>query len=128
MRILLDTHTFLWWLDGDKRLPLRIRRQILDEANEILVSAASAWEVSTKVRIGKLDRAGEIAESFSRCIRNQGFTPLSMTVEHAQSAGLLHVLHRDPFDRMLAAQSLMENIPLVSNDHAFDGFGVRRIW
>lgn len=128
MRFLLDTHTFLWWLDGDKRLPVRVRNRISDESNEIIVSAASAWEVSTKVRIGKLKGASEIAESFGFCIQSQGFVPMSIKIEHAQSAGLLPSPHRDPFDRMLAAQSLMENIPLLSNDDKFDSFGVRRIW
>jgi len=128
VRLLLDTHTFLWWLDGDKRLPVKVRRRIADEGNEIIVSAASAWEVSTKVRIGKLPGAREIAESFGLCLHSQGFASLPINIDHAQSAGLLPSLHRDPFDRMLAAQCLMENLPLVSNDEIFDRFGVRRIW
>ena len=128
MKFLLDTHTFLWWLDGDERLVKAARALIADESNTILVSAASAWEISTKVRIGKLPGAKEVAADILRCIVTQGFETLSITVEHAQRAGLLGGSHRDPFDRMLIAQSQAENIPIVSNEDVFDSYGINRIW
>ena len=128
MRLLLDTHAFLWWLDGDRQLPSRIRKLILDESNTILVSAATAWEISTKARIGKLPGAVEIAQNIEVCILSQRFQSLDITVGHAQRAGQLPGIHRDPFDRMLAAQSQAENVPLASNEIVFDEWGVTRIW
>lgn len=128
MRVLLDTHALLWWLAGDRSLSLKARRAIADEANEIFVSAASAWEVSTKVRIGKLPNAGPLAVDFAREVRQQGFTGLPISLEHAQVAGALQSEHRDPFDRMLIAQSREEMMALVSNESIFDAFGVQRIW
>ncbi len=128
MRVLLDTHTLLWWLSGDKRLSLRARRTIAVESNEIFVSAASAWEVTTKHRIGKLPDAGPLAVDFAREVRQQGFSALPVTLDHGQVAGSLAGEHRDPFDRMLIAQSLEEKMALLSNDVVFDAFGVRRIW
>jgi PIN domain nuclease of toxin-antitoxin system len=128
MRLLLDTHTLLWWLDGDARLSKRARAAIGDARTVCLVSAASAWEITTKARLGKLPGALEVAADLSGCLRSQQFTPLDITVDHAQRAGSLPGAHRDPFDRMLIAQSQAENLPLVSNDEVFDAFGVVRIW
>ncbi len=128
MRVLLDTHTLLWWLSGDKRLSLRARRTIAMESNEIFVSAASAWEVTTKHRIGRLPGAGPLAVDFAREVRQQGFSALPVTLDHGQVAGSLAGEHRDPFDRMLIAQLLEEKMALLSNDVVFDGFGVQRIW
>lgn len=128
MRVLLDTHTLLWWLSGDKKLSLRARRTIADEANEIFVSAVSAWEVATKHRIGKLPDAGPLAVDFAREVRQQGFSALPITLDHGQVAGALAGEHRDPFDRLLIAQSLEEKMALLSNDAVFDSFRVQRIW
>lgn len=128
VRVLLDTHTFLWWLDGDRRLRPAPRRVITDQANVILVSAASAWEITTKQRLGKLPAAAEVAADVAGCIARQQFESLDITVLHAQRAGRLPGPHRDPFDRMLAAQAQIEDIPIVSNDDVFDGYGVTRIW
>ena len=128
MRVLLDTHALLWWLDGDKRLPLRVRRLIGDGTNAILVSAASAWEISTKFRLGRLPGAADVASDVGASIAEQGFTELDITIRHAQRAGGLVIPHQDPFDRMLIAQSQMEDLPLVSIEEWFDDFGVTRIW
>ena len=128
MRILLDTHALLWWLDGDARLSKRARAAIGDARTVCLVSAASAWEITTKARLGKLPGALEVAADIAGCLRRQQFTPLDITVDHAQRAGSLPGAHRDPFDRMLIAQAQAENLPLVSNDVVFDGYGVVRIW
>lgn len=128
MRLLLDTHALLWWLDGDRRLSLKARRAIANQSNTILVSAASAWEIATKARLGKLPGATDVAADVAACVAGQGFLPLDITMLHAQKASRLPGHHRDPFDRMLIAQSQMEDIALLSDDEAFDNFDVRRFW
>lgn len=128
MRLLLDTHALLWWLAGDTQLSSAARAAIEDETNEVFVSAASAWEVATKHRLGKLPGAGPLAVDFAREVREQGFQPLAITLEHGQVAGSLPGKHRDPFDRMLVAQAREEKLALVSNEAVFDGYGVTRIW
>ena len=129
MRVLLDTHTFLWWLDADPALPGRAHAVISDgRTNQVFVSAASAWEITTKHRIGKLPGAAAVAADVSGAIRRQGFLPLSVSVHHAQRAGCLPGWHRDPFDRMLIAQTLDEGLVLISNEILFDRYGVPRLW
>lgn len=128
MKLLLDTHALLWWLDGDERLSKTTRELIGDKSNVVLVSAASAWEIATKVRIGKLPGAVEVAERFVEVVRAQDFGFVSISAEHAQRAGLFPGEHRDPFDRMLIAQAQVEGLALVSNEKLFDQFGVRRVW
>jgi PIN domain nuclease of toxin-antitoxin system len=128
VRLLLDTHAFLWWLDGDRRLSLKSRRLIADETNVVLVSAASAWEITTKARLGKLPGARAVAADVAGSVASQGFAPLDITVIHAQRAGALAGEHRDPFDRMLIAQTQLEDVSIVSDDHVFDAYGVRRLW
>jgi PIN domain nuclease of toxin-antitoxin system len=114
MRLLLDTHVFLWWLAGDRRLSKRLRTLIADPSTVSLVSAASAWEIV----------AGDVAGA----IASQGWDELPIRVLHAQRAGLLAGQHRDPFDRMLVAQSEIEGVPLASNDVALDALGAVRVW
>lgn len=128
MRILLDTHALLWWLVGDERLSQQARGAIADTDNEIFVSAASAWEVATKFRIGKLPDAGPLAVDFGREVRAQGFLPLAVTLEHGAAAGALPGAHRDPFDRMLIAQARSERMALISNESLFDDYEITRIW
>lgn len=128
MRVLLDTLALIWWLAGDRSLYLRARLVIADEENEIFVSAASAWEVSTKHRIGKLPGAGPLVVDFAREVRQQGFVELPITLDHGQVAGGLPGDHRDPFVRMLVAQAREEKMALLSNNVVFDAFGVERIW
>ena len=95
-----------------------------NQSNTILVSAASAWEITTKARLGKLPGAADV----SACVASQGFQPLEITILHAPRAGNLAGAHGDPFDRMLIAQSQIEDVALVSDDQAFDEFDVRRFW
>lgn len=128
MRLLLDTHALLWWLMGDERLPMAVRAVIQDEGSEILVSAVSVWEIATKVRNGRLHDLAGVAERLPEFLREQGFSELSITVAHAQRAGFLDGLHRDPFDRMLAAQSQIEDLPIATADAALAGLGVLRFW
>ncbi len=128
MRVLLDTHALLWWLADDDRLAKSARDVIGDQSNEVLVSAATAWEIATKVRIGKLPQHAGIANDLPIHLVAQGFGALAISMEHGQRAGLLPGPHRDPFDRMLIAQAHSEGIPLVSNEDIFDRYGVTRIW
>jgi PIN domain nuclease of toxin-antitoxin system len=128
MRILLDTHTLLWWLSDDQSLPPSARRLMARGNSNLLVSAASAWEIATKVRLGKLPSATELVADFSGYLVREQLEALPVTVEHAVRAGLLPGPHKDPFDRMLIAQAQAENVPIISNDAAFDDYRVRRIW
>jgi PIN domain nuclease of toxin-antitoxin system len=128
VRLLLDTHALLWWLAGDERLSEAARAAIADAANEVYVSAASAWEVTTKHRRGKLPGAGPLAVDFAREVVRQGFRPLEITQGHGEDAGALPGPHRDPFDRMLIAQARHEHMALVSSEAAVDGYGVARLW
>ena len=128
MRVLIDTHVFLWWLAGNVRLSRTARATIAHPGNSVLVSAASAWEITTKHRLGKLPGADVVAGDVMACIEQHGFQPLAITVAHAERAGRLPGPHRDPFDRMLIAQSLAHDFPLVSIESLFDRYAVRRIW
>jgi PIN domain nuclease of toxin-antitoxin system len=128
VRLLLDTHAFLWWLDGDRRLSLKARRAIANDSNSVLVSAVSAWEITTKARLGKLPGALDVAADVAGCVASQGFFPLDITLLHAQRAGSFAGEHRDPFDRMLIAQGQLEDMAVVSDDEVFDQYGIRRFW
>ena len=128
MRLLLDTHALLWWLDGDRRLSRKARTAITAESNSVIVSAASAWEITTKARLGKLPGAIDVAADVAGCVAGQGFSTLDITILHAQRAGRLPGDHRDPFDRMLIAQAQLEDLSLVSDDRVFDTYGVTRFW
>jgi PIN domain nuclease of toxin-antitoxin system len=128
MRLLLDTHVLLWWWTNDHRLSRAARAAILDEANDILVSAASAWETSTKARLGKLVGIPEVLPRFAELVAADGFQPLPITQAHALKAGSYMVPHRDPFDRMLAAQSELESVVLVTRDAEFRPFPVTTLW
>ena len=128
LRLLLDTHALIWWLAGDEALSRRAREAIADEVNEIAVSAASAMEIATKFRIGKLPGAALLAQSFEEIIAEQGFGELPISVHHARLAGEMNIAHKDPFDRLLIAQAQVEDMVLVSNEALFDGFAVKRLW
>lgn len=128
MRLLLDTHALLWWLNGDMRLSLPARGAIADQQTVVLVSAASAWEIATKVRIGKLAGAIYVIEHLPEILADQLFLHLPISLDHARRAGLMAGVHRDPFDRMLIAQAQIDGLTLVSNEVLFDTFGVQRLW
>ena len=125
VHLLLDTHALIWWLAGDPSLSAGARDVISDLANEVFVSAASAWEIATKYRIGKLPRAQARAVDVSGAIARQGFSALPITALHGQTAGCLPGPHRDPFDRMLIAQAALAGLVLVSN--GLRRYGVRRL-
>lgn len=128
MRLLLDTHAFLWWVSAAPELPSLACLRIADEGNDVFVSAASAWEISTKERLGKLPAFSGISVAFFRLLTEHNFRQLNVTPAHALQAGAYEVAHRDPFDRMLAAQAQMENMLLVSGDAAFRNFPVTLLW
>ena len=128
MRFLLDTHALLWWLTDDPQLSLQTREIIANEANTILVSAASAWEIATKHRLGKLEIANEVMPRFNELIELDGFEHMPITYLHALKAGAYPVEHRDPFDRMLAAQSDLEATALITRDTAFEAFRTKTFW
>lgn len=128
MRALLDTHALLWWLSDDPALTRAARKIIAETRNTVVVSAASAWEIATKVRLGKLPTAANLVSDFCGQIEREGFHFLAISAEHGIRAGLLPGPHKDPFDRMLIAQSQAENVPLITNEIAFEAYGVRRVW
>lgn len=127
MKVLLDTHVLLWWLSGDTKMSRRARHVIQDQENMVLVSAASAWEIAIKSKAGKLE-AGPLVADFQREVGEAGFSELPISSDHAIRAGLLRGPHKDPFDRMLAAQAQAEYLAVISKDKLFDDYGVRRIW
>ena len=128
MRALLDTHALLWWLSDDPALTRTARKVIAETKNTLIVSAVSAWEIATKVRLGKLPTGADLASDFSDQIQREGFELLAISAEHGIRAGLLPGPHKDPFDRMLIAQSQAENVPIISNEAVFESYGVRRVW
>jgi len=128
MRALLDTHTLLWWILDDPALPRAARETIAETGNTMLVSAASAWELAIKFRLGKLPKAADLVSNFSSEMEHEGFHVLPVSAEHGIRAGLLPGPHNDPFDRMLIAQSQAENMPIISNEAIFESYGVRRLW
>lgn len=128
MRYLLDTHTLLWWWTDDKQLSLPARELIAVENHTIMVSAASAWEIATKFRLGKLATAAEAVTRFNELVAADGFEHLPVSYLHALKAGGYVADHRDPFDRVLAAQSEIERLPLLTCDPAFEQFKTQTIW
>lgn len=128
MRLLLDTHVFLWWVTDDERLSAAARQAIADPDNEVFVSAASAWEIATKQRLGKLEGVPQVIERYGELVAADGFQHLAVDPRHALRAGGYAVDHRDPFDRVLAAQGEIEGLPLVTRDPAFALFGARTFW
>lgn len=128
MRLLLDTHALLWWLFDDPHLSTPARAAIADPDNGILVSAASGWEIATKHRLGKLPEAGDVPTALPRYLRQARFSELPVRLDHALAAGGLPGPHRDPFDRMLIAQSRIEDLSVVTVDGVFRDYGVSVIW
>lgn len=128
MRVLLVTHTLLWWVLGDPRLSSEAAAILGVVDTTIVVSAVSGHEIATKYRIGKLAVPARLAEQLDEVIDQNGWQPLALTIAHGQLAGRLPGVHRDPFDRMLAAQSLIEDLPIITNDAAISGFGTKMLW
>jgi len=128
VRALLDTHALLWWLSDNTALTKTARKTIADTKNALIVSAASAWEIAIKVRLGRLPTAADLVADFKGYIQREGFELLSISAEHGIRAGLLPGPHKDPFDRMLIAQAQAENIPIITNEAVFGSYGIRCLW
>ena len=128
MRILLDTHTFLWYALDDASLSSTARQYILDAAYQKLISPASYWEIAIKVGVGKLQLTRPYEAFINEGIQGSGFDVLPVLVKHTNVVASLPFHHRDPFDRLLVAQALAEDVPLLSNDAVLDQYGIRRIW
>jgi len=128
MRLLLDTHTLIWWLNDKSSLPVSAREIIGSRNSQVLVSTVSAWEIATKVRLGRLDVAADLARDFGGYLAQERFECLAISTEHGIRAGSLPGSHKDPFDRMLVAQAQIESLVIVSNDALLDGYGVSRAW
>lgn len=128
MRVLLDTHTVIWAKISPKSLSRQVAKIVADPLNEIFVSAATAWEIATKVRLGRLPGADSLERDFLETMEDSGYTLLPIEAESALRAGRLTADHGDPFDRIIAAQALAMDIPVLSTDTKLDLFGVRRLW
>jgi len=128
VKVLFDSHALVWYLTGDERLSRKAREIADDPESQVFVSAVCVWEIATKVNRGKWPEALQIANSLREITQAGAFTALPITIEHAQVAGFLSARHRDPFDRMLAAQSQVEGLALVTADPAFRAFGTSLIW
>lgn len=128
MRVLLDTHALLWWWTDSPSLSSTAREVIAAPGNEIFVSTASVWEIRTKQRLGKLSLIPDLSVHFGELLQKSRFTVLDIGWRHALVAGGYPADHRDPFDRMLAAQSALEALPLVTRDSVFSAFGNPCLW
>lgn len=128
MRLLLDTHALIWWGEDSPRLSRAVARAIDFPSNEVMVSPVSAMEIALKFRLGKLPSAEPLARGFEAETAAAGFIPLPINLTHAKLAGGLEIPHKDPFDRLLIAQAIIEDVLLVSNEALFDDFGVTRLW
>lgn len=128
MKLLLDTHALLWWWTDDPKLSVTSRQAIADAENQVLVSAASAWEIATKYRLGKLPHAAQALDRFNELVTADGFEHLPISYLHSLKAGAYSNEHRDPFDRMLAAQADLEKTVLVTLDPVFSGFQCKVLW
>ena len=128
MRALLDTHTFLWWIDNDRRLSPRARTIISDGSNELFFSAASGWEIAIKARLGKLQVPSDLAPFMTDHLVRNNVTSLSIHLTHTLHVSTLPHLHRDPFDRLLVAQSQLEQLPILTADPLIQRYAVQTIW
>ena len=128
MRILLDTHTLIWFVENDPRLSLNARLLLEDVTNELWLSIASVWEMAIKVNLQKLGLGMPFEQAITLRLTQNGISVLSIELPHTFLVAQLPLHHRDPFDRMICAQSLVEGLPLLSSDHVFDLYGVNLVW
>jgi PIN domain nuclease of toxin-antitoxin system len=128
MRVLLDTHVFLWWINDDPRLSDHARTILRSADNTLHFSAASGWEMAIKVRTGKLELPAEPVSFIVRELHHNQIRPFPIQLRHALHTYVLPMLHRDPFDRMLIAQSQLESLPILTVDRAITQYAVDTIW
>jgi PIN domain nuclease of toxin-antitoxin system len=127
MKLLIDTQSFIWFVENDKQLPLKIKNELEDHNNTIIISIASLWEMAIKMSLGKLNLSCDIEKMIDKLYQN-GFEILPILPEHIIKLSTLVYFHRDPFDRIIISQGLTENIPIVSSDEVFDEYNVKRKW
>jgi PIN domain nuclease of toxin-antitoxin system len=128
MKLLLDTHTFIWFIMGSPNLSAHARALIEDVANEKFLSVASLWEIAIKLSIGKLSLSAPFDVLIPQQLNLNGFELLNLEIDHAAAVATLPFHHRDPFDRLLIAQVMVEKMPIVSIDAVFDAYPVTRLW
>jgi PIN domain nuclease of toxin-antitoxin system len=128
LRYLLDTHALLWIVADDPQLSSQVKNIYLDEENEILTSTASIWETAIKISLKKLEIPGTLAEFVKEHVRGNKIEIMPIELKHLYQLENLSYFHRDPFDRLIIAQAIVENIPILSNDKAFDDYPIQRIW
>ncbi len=128
MNVLLDTHAFLWWVADDDRLSRRARRTIADPRNEVLVSSVSAWEIVVKAGLGRLSLPEPPERFVPKHMEANAFAPLPLHLLHALGVSALPPIHRDPFDRLLVAQAIVEHLALVSGDSQVGSYPVKVVW
>lgn len=128
MKLLIDTHVLIWWLVDPWRIPESVQDTMVVSATEVLVSAASAWEIAIKSRLGKLSFDDEFLDDFDRRVRELAFEPLAISAAHAIAGARLPGGHKDPFDRMIAGQALSEDLTVVTADPALRTLGARVLW
>lgn len=128
MKLLLDTHALLWWINDPALLSMKAADAIAAADNDVMVSPINAFEIATKNRIGKLPGVEELVLGFAQEMTEQGFVMCGLSLDQALLGGSMPIPHRDPFDRLLIAQAQIEQAWLVSNEALFDQFGVRRLW
>ena len=128
MRLLLDTHAFLWWLGASPRLSRRAKSAIGNARNQCLVSVASGWEIAIKLSLGKLRIDAALDRFLPEQLAANGFQPLAIELKHAARVARLAFHHRDPFDRLLIAQAIEEELSVVTADPVFTRYGVKRVW
>lgn len=128
MKLLLDTHVFLWWLTADEQLSPRAKRVIRDGKNEVFFSAASAWEIAIKAKLGRVTLPEDAERYIPAQLELNAFQVLPIRVQHALRVASLPDLHRDPFDRLLVAQALIEDLTVITKDRRLSGYSVRVLW
>ncbi len=128
MKYLLDTHTFLWFATDNPRISEKAKQIIQNRKNQLLLSAASVWEISIKYSIGKISLSTDLDNFISESLRNYNLTPLPISIPHSIEVSRLPEIHRDPFDRMLIAQSRIENAGIITTDKDITKYDVKTIW
>ena len=128
MRILLDTHTFLWWTEDSPKLSVAARAAMTNGKNELFLSVVSAWEIAIKAQLGKLAVSGDLPDFITEQIYRNRVSVLAVQLQHALEVASLPLLHRDPFDRLLIAQSRLEQIPILTLDPLISQYEVETIW
>ncbi len=128
MNVLLDTHAFLWWIDNNPKLSSRAREIISDAGNAIFLSAVSGWEIAIKTRLGKLTLPGDLERFIADQLAANAFSGLPIQLSHALHVYTLPAIHRDPFDRILVAQSQLEDMPILTADLQIAKYPVEVIW